>query len=73
MTKEELIREIVSKICPFHGKKPIINMREGTEFEISTCCNEFKGFLVNMIENKLETGIENGIAPEITLNNGEEN
>lgn len=67
MTSEELIREIVSKICPFHGKKANVNINEGGEIEITACCKEFQGFLETLIKNKIQKGIDEGDASEIIL------
>jgi hypothetical protein len=50
MSTEELIREIISKKCPFHGKHPTVEIHEAGEMDISTCCEEFRehiGTIVN--------------------------
>lgn len=42
MSTEELIREIISKICPFHGKHPTIELQETGQVNISACCEAFR-------------------------------
>ena len=50
MSTEDLIREIISKQCPYHGKHPTIEIHEIGQMDISTCCEEFReqiGMIVN--------------------------
>ena len=73
MTREELIREIVSKICPFHGKRATVNMHEAGEIEISACCKEFHVFLETLGKYKFQKGIDKSGALEIIPGNGNKN
>lgn len=50
MSTEDLIREILSKMCPFHGKHPTVEIHEVGQMNISACCEEFRkqiGDIVN--------------------------
>jgi len=49
MTTEELIVEILSKSCPFHGKHPTVKFNEAGEINIKVCCQEFHEHIKNMI------------------------
>jgi hypothetical protein len=49
MSTEELIREIVSKICPFHGKHPTVEIHETGQMNISACCLDFQELIQNII------------------------
>jgi hypothetical protein len=73
MASEELTREIVSKICPFHGKRASVNMHEAGEIEISACCKEFHAFLETLSKNKFQKGSDNGSAFEIISGNDNKN
>jgi hypothetical protein len=49
MSPEELIREIISKICPFHGKHPIVEIHKAGGMDISVCCEEFRGQIARIV------------------------
>lgn len=53
MITEELIREIVSKVCPSHGKHPVVEIHESGQMNISACCDEFHQQIENIINNEL--------------------
>jgi hypothetical protein len=52
MGTEDLIREILSKICPFHGKHPTVEIHEAGKMNILACCEEFHEFIQNIINDK---------------------
>ena len=52
MSTEDLIREILSKLCPFHGKHPTVKMHAGGRMDILACCEEFHEFIQNIINDK---------------------
>ena len=62
MSTEKIIKEIISKKCPFHGKGPIVGISEAGQIEISTCCMEFQQFLENIVKNM---GIDEAGSSEI--------
>ena len=66
MTTEELIRETVSKICPFHGKKAAVKIQGTGQIEISACCKEFRKFLEAHIKHKFQKGVSITGSSEIT-------
>ena len=41
MTTEELIKEILNKACPIHGKHPTVELNEVGEVNIKVCCKQF--------------------------------
>ena len=53
MNTEDLIREIVSKICPFHGKHPAVEIHETGQMNISACCEEFREQMGNIVKGEL--------------------
>jgi hypothetical protein len=54
MSTEDLIREIISKICSFHGKHPTVEIHEGSQMNISACCEEFREQMRNIVNGKLQ-------------------
>ena len=55
---EDIIREILSKMCPFHGKHPDIEIDTNWKLKVSACCPEFKGMMESLhrdFENKQAT------------------
>ena len=54
MSIEELVREIVSKICPFHGMHPKVTIPECGPVHVSACCEEFHQFIEAYINDKTE-------------------
>ena len=42
MDTEGLMREILSKICPYHGRHPNISLDKEWKLRVSACCIEFK-------------------------------
>lgn len=58
MTTEELIREMISKMCPFHGKKAIIVSHASGQIDISACCKEFQIFLETLKNDRSNRGID---------------
>ena len=58
MSTEELIREIVSKMCPFHGKHPTVNIHEAGQMNISTCWEEFHKLVENIIPGRLQNSFD---------------
>jgi len=59
MNTENLIREIISKVCPFHGKHPTVDIHETGKLDINACCDEFLeqiGHIVNIeLQNDAKT------------------
>jgi len=47
---EELIREMVSKLCPFHGKRAVVNLDKAGQIEIKACCKKFLEFQESLIK-----------------------
>ena len=54
MSTEELIREIISKICPFHGKHPTVDIYDAGKINISACCKEFLEQMENIVKRELQ-------------------
>ena len=54
MSIEELIREIVSKMCPFHGKHPVVEIHRAGQMDISACCEEFRKQMVNIVNSEFK-------------------
>jgi hypothetical protein len=55
MDTEDLMREILSKMCPYHGKHPNIELDSNWKLTVSACCNEFKEMMETIkshFENK---------------------
>ena len=46
---EDLIREILSKMCPLHGTHADIAIKQNWELTISACCGEFHELLGKII------------------------
>ena len=46
---EDLIREILSKMCPLHGTHANIEIKQEWEITISACCEEFHELLEKII------------------------
>jgi len=49
MSTEEVIREVVSKFCPFHGKHATVKLLDSGEIKISACCAEFHQQMANIV------------------------
>jgi hypothetical protein len=49
MSTEEVIREVVSKSCPFHGKHATVKVQGPGQISISTCCAEFHQQMANIV------------------------
>jgi hypothetical protein len=50
MYTEDLIREIVSKMCPCHGKHPTVEIHQTFQVSISACCEEFNDFIQKIMK-----------------------
>ena len=48
---EDIIREVLSKICSLHGKHPNIEIGKDYKLNISACCQEFHGQLEDIIKD----------------------
>jgi len=46
---EDLIREILSKMCSLHGTHANIAIKRGWELTVSACCEEFHELLRKII------------------------
>ena len=55
MNTENIMREILSKMCSLHGKHPNIEITEDWKLTISACCNEFHEQMENIIKDFQET------------------
>ena len=51
MDTEELMREILSKMCPYHGRHPNITLDKEWKLTVSACCNEFKEMIEAIKKN----------------------
>ena len=51
MDTEGLMREILSKICPYHGRHPNISLDKEWKLTVSACCIEFKEMMEAIKEN----------------------
>ena len=65
MSTEELIREIVSKKCPFQGKLPTVEIREPGQMNISACCEEFREQMGNIMDGELQKPFDGTGSSEI--------
>jgi hypothetical protein len=52
MSTEEIIREIISKMCPFHGLHPFVDIHEHGPINVSACCEEFHEYIRNIINDR---------------------
>jgi hypothetical protein len=57
MNTESLIREIISKICPFHGKHPTVEIHQTGKLDITACCDEF----LHQIEHIVNVEVQNDL------------
>jgi hypothetical protein len=55
---EDLIREILSKMCPSHGLHANIEIKQEWEITISACCEEFHELLGKIIYRLSKDQIE---------------
>ncbi|MEP6951366.1 MAG: hypothetical protein ABI863_18900 [Ginsengibacter sp.] len=62
MNTEDLIREIISKMCPFHGKHPIVEIHEVGEMNVSACCDEFLEQIGKIINVQLQNPFDSALA-----------
>jgi hypothetical protein len=46
---EDLIREILSKICPMHGTQGNIEIKQNGEITVSACCEDSHSLIKNII------------------------
>ena len=51
MDTEDLMREILSKLCPYHGKHPNILLDKDWKLTVSACCIEFKDMMEAIKKN----------------------
>jgi len=54
MSTEEVIREVVSKSCPFHGKHATVKVLGTGQVSISACCAEFHRQMANIVTGGLQ-------------------
>jgi hypothetical protein len=65
MNTEDLVREIMSKMCPFHGKYPVVEISEVGQMNISACCDEFHQQIGNIVDVELQSPFESAGSLEI--------
>lgn len=53
MNTEDLMREILSKTCPYHGRHPNITLDKNWKLTVFACCDEFKE-MMEMIKSNFE-------------------
>ena len=58
MNTEDVIREILSKICSLHGKHPGIEIEKDWQLNISACCPEFHEQMENIARDLQKKGDE---------------
>lgn len=46
---EQLIQEILSKVCPIHGSHANIQIKEGWEINTITCCEDFDKLIDHIV------------------------
>jgi hypothetical protein len=56
MVAENVIREIVSKMCRLHGRHPTVEINKEGQINISACCDEFREQML-IIENYMNSVI----------------
>lgn len=66
MSTEEIIREVVSKVCPFHGKHANVQIHEAGKINISACCAEFHELMENIIFGGVQKSFREKIPSGIT-------
>jgi hypothetical protein len=54
MSTENLIREILSKRCPYHGKHATVQIHSDLQMEITVCCKEFLQFIEECINDQTD-------------------
>ncbi|MEP6947946.1 MAG: hypothetical protein ABI863_01665 [Ginsengibacter sp.] len=62
MSTEELIREIISKMCPLHGKHANVEIHEEGQINISACCAEFHEQMEKIIAIGLQKPLDVAIS-----------
>lgn len=60
MSIEEVIREIVSKVCPFHGKHATVKVRDTGHIIIAACCDEFHSQMENIVTRGVKNPLTDG-------------
>jgi hypothetical protein len=56
MNTEDIIREILSKMCPLHGKHANVEIKKDWQLNISACCREFHEQMENIIKDFQKKG-----------------
>jgi hypothetical protein len=56
MNTEEAIREILSKMCPLHGKHANVEIKKDNQLSVSACCHEFREQMENIIKDFQKKG-----------------
>lgn len=51
MNTEDIIREILSKMCSLHGKHANVEINKDNQLSISACCPEFQEQMENIIKD----------------------
>ena len=51
MNTENIMREILSKMCSLHGKHPNIEIGKDLKLKISACCHEFHEQMESIIKD----------------------
>jgi hypothetical protein len=48
-TAEDLVREILGKMCPYHGLRANVEMSKKELLTVSACCEEFHALIKKII------------------------
>ena len=51
MNTEDIIREILSKMCSLHGKHANVEINKDNQLSVSACCYEFREQMENIIRD----------------------
>ena len=59
LNTEDIIREILSKMCSLHGKHPNVEINKHLQLSVSACCEEFREQMENIIKDFRKRDQEN--------------
>ena len=62
MNTEDIIREILSKMCSPHGKHANVEINKDWQLSVSACCSEFREQMENIIKDFRKREQENTTA-----------
>ena len=65
MNTEDIVREIINKICPYHATHPTVQIPEIGQMDISACCEEFLTQIENIVNVEIQSPFDTAASSEI--------